>query len=1034
MTAWLLARRTLCRQWTLSLLTAFCVAVAASVFVGAFAVGDSVQGSLYDRLVTPLGSVRYAMVCPAPISADRAAGGVSAALRLRGSASDQESDAAGGVSVWGIEQSFENFIPGVPSRIEPGKAWITAALAHDLGLGIGDPLFVSVPKLAQASPAAVFAHRKPEETTVEVAATVMGVLPESVLSRFSLEPVFRPQKSVFVNRAWLAARLGRADAANVLLGRGPRLTNGLTLEDYGLKLAQAKSAGGWVLHSDRLVLSGEQIAAAEGAAVDLGIRPAKVSVALAFTIAFRGRRAAHVIGAWIEGVDPAINAWSAEDLAYKSGGRIDLDFLAGKPDGTYGTIHLSAGPFRVLPTAGLAAEPAFVPAIEGVTDAARLDNWNPPFEIDRSRITARDEAYWDTYRAAPRLFLTQAQLRDVWGGTESITGLWLKGGSRDELESAIAKRLEPTGPNRWTVPVRENAVRAAQGSTDMRMLILALGVFVLAGALGLAATAFSLAVQQQTRALAILRATGVPRGTITRVVWLQGGVLSLLGGALGIPGGIAFASASILALGRLSPSELGLEAVELHVHVSSALVGAALAGLVSILGLSRAMARAGREPLVPVLRGQIESHIRRRSVGTLIWLLISVGCFSAAVPQGTDIRGLFVGGGLLALAICAIGFALSGRRKPALRIGRSRMLFALLRESAESVVLAVSLSALATFVLAVVSARLQSASPDDGRLLVRTSVPARIDFGTEVGRKKLGFNPQELLACQGMSVSSFLASQGDDVSCLNPAAPTHPRFLAVSPSVAKSAPFQTKPADAWQSLLSEGTGTSSPALADEETLMWTLKSSVGGTMKWHDDREVRFVGVLEGSPLAREILVSESDFREAYPDIQAPNFFLVTPPKGGERAVLRALSRALAPLGPEIRSVREELAALRGVQNAYVAIFLALGALGLLLGVVGAAFVGFREALARRSRYALLRALGLPQRWVATLALAPGLLSGLGGVIIGMGASAVGSYRGFSPGSVALMGVAVLLVLSVTNLVLYRMWTRDKLVEALRCE
>jgi hypothetical protein len=227
---------------------------------------------------------------------------------------------------------------------------------------------------------------------------------------------------------------------------------------------------------------------------------------------------------------------------------------------------------------------------------------------------------------------------------------------------------------------------------------------------------------------------------------------------------------------------------------------------------------------------------------------------------------------------------------------------------------------------------------------------------------------------------------------------------------------------------------SAPAVADADTVAWTFESGVGKTIPWQGSRRARFVGVLEGSPLAREILVPEPIFRDAFPSVQAPSFFVVTPGRQTGRLVARALARVLAPLGPEIRTVREELTAIRGVQDAYAAIFLALGSFGLALGVVGAAFIALREAAARRPRYALLRAVGLSRGEVARLAVAPGVVSAFLGVLIGTGSYAAGSPHSLSLGPVAAVAGSVLVALSLVNLAIAEGWRRNTLVEALRSE
>ena len=78
---------------------------------------------------------------------------------------------------------------------------------------------------------------------------------------------------------------------------------------------------------------------------------------------------------------------------------------------------------------------------------------------------------------------------------------------------------------------------------------------------------------------------------------------------------------------------------------------------------------------------------------------------------------------------------------------------------------------------------------------------------------------------------------------------------------------------------------------------------------------------------------------------------------------------ALGDYGVEVRSTREILQSFLGVQNAYLAMFLALGGVGLMLGTVGLAVILLRSALERRGQLALLMATGLSRGQLARLLL-----------------------------------------------------------------
>lgn len=156
------------------------------------------------------------------------------------------------------------------------------------------------------------------------------------------------------------------------------------------------------------------------------------------------------------------------------------------------------------------------------------------------------------------------------------------------------------------------------------------------------------------------------------------------------------------------------------------------------------------------------------------------------------------------------------------------------------------------------------------------------------------------------------------------------------------------------------------------------------------------------------------------------------------KAILREL---LGDYGLVLNETVERLAAFNRVENTYLAIFLALGGLGLLLGSAGLAAVVVRNVMERRSELALLRAVGFGRASIAAMVttehvalllagLAAGALSGFVAVLPAMTAP------GGDPelGAVAIWCGAVLLAGVIWIVLAAYLATRGHLVEALRAE
>ncbi|MGB2802434.1 MAG: FtsX-like permease family protein, partial [Phycisphaerae bacterium] len=262
-------------------------------------------------------------------------------------------------------------------------------------------------------------------------------------------------------------------------------------------------------------------------------------------------------------------------------------------------------------------------------------------------------------------------------------------------------------------------------------------------------------------------------------------------------------------------------------------------------------------------------------------------------------------------------------------------------------------------------------------LYAESSLPIYRDLADPKAQEAVGL---DAAAMEGVAVVPLRVHEADDASCLNLNRVTRPRLVGVRPAAMESRftfakTVERAPAgDPWR-LLERRAGPVVesishyragdevvPAVGDAATITWSLGKKVGDVLPYTDERgrtfSIRLVGSLAGSLLQGGLLVSEEAFIEKFPSDSGYRMFLVDAPGGKEAEVGRALSRALAGAGLAVQPAPERLADFLAVQNTYLAIFQALGGLGLLLGTAGLGMVVMRNVLERRGELALLRAVG----------------------------------------------------------------------------
>lgn len=1109
-----LVARSLRYYWQTGLLVVLGLMVASGVITGSLVIGDSMRGSLRDSALGRLGSINQALLAPRLFRSSLASSLaqrlspdlVTSALQTTGAAGNAESEATTpGVAVWGVDSEFWRFYPNASlPALADGQVAVNAALARDLGVTAGAPLLLTVNRPAQLSTDSIFGHRRIEEVADTLRVTVQVVLPDNGSGDFRLDAQSARPRNVFVAREWLADHLGQAGKANVLLASvspaneatlAQALSQCASLADYGLTIKS--KPGHLYVYSDALNLTMAQAKAVRETAQGLGAKATESLIYLATrlrTATTPPRKAVYLV---IAGLDtplpfsgPAagaaafpragevwLNDWLATDLQAKVGDRVDLDYLVPSPDGSYPTHTKRLKVAAVVATSGPGADAAFMPDYKGLTDAADMGAWKPPFPVDLSRITPRDDEYWKRYRAAPKAFLDIADVQAMWRAAApgaplgeatsvqvAIPPQSPQAAFASTFEAQLTGRLKPQEAGMVFQPVRERALQSSQGTSDFGGLFLGLSMFLVAAGAALAGMLLRVSLDRRAAQMGLMLATGLPERLVRRALLAEGLALTAAGTLLGVPAGVLYAAAIVKALGLWWHGALGsTPALWLHVGPQSLVIGVVSGLLVGWLTSHLGLRGLLGQPVLQLLAGwQALREPPKAPLGRLKLILAAILALALALVV-LGLVGAVIGGviafflvGLLLLVAALVGFRLG------FGLGRLREL----RHSLWSLawrnaganparsLLVIGLLAAATFMIVAVAAntrdltRLNTRDRNSGSggftLAATSTVPLTYDLATPQGRTNLGIGPDDEALLAQCQIISLLESPGEDVSCLNLAKPHAPRLLGVPQALIDRGGFRFTDDGNWQRLTAAASDGTMPAFGDADSVMWTLHSGLGKIYEMSVagvPLRLKFAGLLPGSIFARELLINEISFRRLYPAVSSPSCFLIETPRGQEQAVAEALRRALGDLGLQVKTTAEVLAEFSQVQNTYLAMFLALGGMGLLLGTVGIVTVIMRSVLERRRELALMSATGFSGPQLARLLLLEhgGLL--VAGLAVGTGAALVAVAPQLRQAQAAVnwpallaMLLAVLFVGLGASVLAVRTALRGSILEALRSE
>ncbi len=665
------------------------------------------------------------------------------------------------------------------------------------------------------------------------------------------------------------------------------------------------------------------------------------------------------------------------------------------------------------PMEGVFRDRNLTPQFAGITDRLTIDNWDPPFPFDRSKLKPADNRYWTEHRATPKAYVTLKTGQKLWASRFGrLTSIRLAPPSGDEPARTAAQRiLEHLRPEQGGFvfqDARAEALAAGAGSQDFGMLFLGFSGFLILAALLLVGLLFRLNLDRRAGEIGLLLATGFRRRTLRLLFLAEGAVLAAVGGLVGLAGAVLYAGAMLDFLSAQWPGGLDRSFLGLHVTAGSLVIGyvAALAvSLATIYWATRTLTRVAPRALLTGETAEAATPAQaQRRLRWSKWLLAggligAVACYVAAPwVSGHMAQALmfFSSGALLLTAgLAAVWLGLrsmteghaAGRQAPGL--GRLAVRNAA-RHPVRSL-LTVGLLASAAFLVVAVQAFHRDAGHDflertggsgGFALLAESEVPVFQDLNSPKVRAEWQL-PVASEALRAVRLMPFRVRAGDDASCLNLYQPRRPRLLGVPAALIRRGGFQfagteaktdAEKKDPWLLLRGVREDRAIPVLGEANTVTWMLHKGLGQELTVPDGHgnpvRLRIVGLLQDSIFQSELLMSEENFLRLYPRQEGYQFFLIDVPPAETAEARSLLEMALGGYGLAVTPSAQRLESFLAVENTYLATFQALGGLGLLLGALGLAVVLLRGVWERRGELALFRALGFRRAALGWLVLA----------------------------------------------------------------
>jgi len=992
---------------TLMLLAALCCAI----LTGALLVGDSVRHSLYRLSEMRLGQTQLAMSTGDRMFGQGVADRFSRASNLpsapvlvtRGILETADGQTRiNDLNIYGVDDRFWQFAPSgalKEDRLKPGTVLLSRSVVRRFS-GSFSELLLRFEQELPLSRDLVFSKDRGASRAWPV--TVAGEAADEAMGRFAPTAQQQAPLNVFVPLDWLADKMDARKRANLLLVRtdgaayamsklNEQLEASLTSEDLQLHLKAIEPAGVIELSSPRIFLDESLGEAAVGAGRQgypvfsyfvNEIKSGEHRVPYSMVSAVGGESGAAFAAALDDDVI-VINEWLAGALRADEGGRVTLTYY--KPASASRLIEETATftVSGVAPMMGLFADPTLMPAFPGLADAESCSDWDAGVPIDLSRISDRDEAYWDRYKGSPKALVSFETAQRIWGNRFGhLTAVrWPAANNTIEaLESDLMRKIDPAALGFALKDVRAAAQAQAAGSSDFAGLFAGLSMFLILSAAILLALVFVFYVESRSVQAGLLLALGWNRRRAGTFFVAEGAVPALLGCAAGAALSIVYTNGLIAVLNHSSWTK-ALASLELVSHATAAtLIKGFLFSFAICLGAMAwaVLSRAGRS-VQGLLTGTSEVTYTRvfrwkRSVLPAVLFVATGLAFPFASKCVGQAAAFFLSGVLVLSGLCfsaaavfkwlrwqggtfAMSQAALAVRNIPRRTGRS---LAVLVTAAAGVLLVVGVGANHKGTVD----SLDRASGTGGFTLIAqstlplTEVPS---LAADEGLRMPGID-----AAQVVPLKLY---QQEEASCLNLNRVQQPTIIGVDPrqlsqrgAFAFQSTLKRGDLDNWDLLNGQPGENVIPVIGDYATLYWALGKDLGDTLTYETEAGgqvvLHVVGVLKDSLMQGRLFVSLESFERMFPSVDGYQAFLMDGDLPNVQLQAQQLSRRWRDAGLEVVPAAQKLAAFHEVENTYLKIFLGLGALGLILGSAGLGLVLVLNVLDRRGELAMMQAMG----------------------------------------------------------------------------
>lgn len=992
-------------------LVALASLMTVASIVGSLMVGDSVRMTLVKRVKDRLGKTesiiysRTGYMDEAVLQLPVFQSGSQAVIMTEGFVADHGRLLP--VTVWGIDQ--------LPSGItvEEGTSKINVPLSEEIESS-KDDIVLRLANNGMVPSGSLFVT---QSYTTSIRLGCEGVISASEGGNISLKNEQVMPLNVFVNRAELAELLGVEHKVNMILSEQmisyEEINDSWNNELAGVHVETVGSVR--EITTDRVFLQQELVSKLSGQ----NHRPNRLYSYLANSI--RSNESS-IPYSFITALDRygeydladdeiLLSDYAAYRLQAKVGDRVSVSYYKMKGLKKLETDSIVLKVAAIVPLQDFVNDGHLSADFPGLSDVERCTEWDSDLPIDMNLITDEDEQYWTDYRSKPKALIPY---KAVVGDWETVFGT-ATALRVDDLEPDLTG-LDASMFGVQVVHPRESGMFGAMNGVDFAGLFLALGFFIILSALLLMYSPLSEMYAKRAAEINLLKSLGYAPKRIIVLFWDEAMPIVLVASVVGILVGFLYTSFIMYLLGNVWQGATQTDGFGVYVNMLTLCIGAFVSVALSLGLLRWIIGKAISD--IHAVHQNLPSQKRLMMWSLVLAILTILMLFVNLLFYHSVVLFVITGCAWIALATVAGYYLLVSRGVTPQATDRKQLawssLFAVRKQTVASFLPLV----LGVFIVFAVGLNRRS-FVDSSQLVqgtggyalwMESSVPVYYDINTPEGKKQLSLT--ELPA--DAHFLQFLRYSADDASCLNLNKVSNPTVLGVDMEQFIQS-FSVDYYAGYDSQRLKNDASAYPVLVDETVLTWGLMKSMGDTLYYTDahGNEVKFLiaGTLPNTVLQGNVVMDRGLFAKIWPELTGSEVALVQVDEADVKPTAQLIATALNEYGVRVNTTNERLKQFYQVTDTYLTIFLSLGGIGLLLGILSFLIVIRKNLTARSSDIRMYAMIGYRPESISQLLFKENVIVPVYAIVVGITGALLSIGTCFANVSVSIWLLSLFLML-----------------------